>query len=106
MRNSQSTSLHNSLQVCDAEPSLPSLIAAQGGIDLRLMLASALPLSYDDIYSVEATTWGVDGGFVPPPCPASLRVIEASLPEAKRPVSAPFVLRHPPRPFRLFEGEL
>lgn len=74
------------------------LTDVRNGLTMRLAPA----LSHEEIYDSEPTTWGV-GGYVPP-CPASLRAEVRELPPVPElPPLPAIVLRHPPRPFRLFE---
>lgn len=77
-------------------------------VDLRQRLAGPLPcLTYDEVYFVEATTWGLDSGYVPPPCRASRSFGGSAERASERALGLPsppvFVRRGPRRPFRLFD---
>lgn len=75
-----------------------------GPVDLRQGLSGPLPcLSHDDLYWVEATSWGLDSGYVPPPCPASRQASPSDSPPSQAPTRPAVVLSRPPRPFSIFD---
>ena len=77
--------------------------------DVRQLIRGPVP-TREDVYEVEPTSWGVGEGFVPP-CAASIRAEQREAGEMSGTVELPpvpplpaIVRRHPPQPFRLFDG--